>query len=170
VHQLTALDSLLAAAAKAAYGLPKCASTAFAHNGVKNGGLGCPFLQAEYHAILAERLIITINDHTTTGFITRVLLKHQISQANTDSNPVIKDKKIHMAMRLRQPAALQTADSAEGLVLIQDGNTLQLDDVHTATRTFLTSMLNEELSLDIAADHPIYLTLSEHWQTSRSPQ
>jgi hypothetical protein len=43
------------------------------------------------------------------------------------------------------------------LVLIQDGNTLQLDDVHTATRAFLTSMLNEELSLDIAADHPIIL-------------
>jgi hypothetical protein len=74
VHQLTALDSLLTAAAKAAHGLAKCASTAFAHNDVESGGLGCPSLQAEYHAILAERLIITINDQTTTGFITRALL------------------------------------------------------------------------------------------------
>jgi hypothetical protein len=57
-------------------------------------------------------------------------------------------------MRLRQLAALQTADNAEGLVLIHDGNTVQLDDVHVATRALLTSLLNEELSLDIAADHP----------------
>jgi hypothetical protein len=138
VHQLTALDSLRTAAAKAAHGLPKCASTAFAHNDVENGGLGCTSLQAEHHAILAERLIITIDDQTTTGFITRALQKQQLTQANTDKNPVTKEKNIHMAMRLRQLAALQTADSAEGLVLIQDGNTLQLDDMHTATRTFLT--------------------------------
>jgi hypothetical protein len=156
-HQLTALDSLLTAAAKAAHGLPTCASTAFAHNEIDSGGLGCPSLQAEYHAILAERLIITINDQTTTGFLTRALLKQQLAQANSDKNPVTKAKTIQMAMRLRQLAALQTADSTEGLVLIQDGNMLQLDDVNVASRAFLTSLLNEELSLDIAADHPSIL-------------
>jgi hypothetical protein len=43
-----------------------------------------------------------------------------------------------MAMHLRQLAVLQTANSAERLVLIQDSSTLQLDDVHTAIRVFLT--------------------------------
>jgi hypothetical protein len=69
-HQLTALDSLLTTAAKAAHGLPTCASTAFAHNDTDSGGPGCPSLHAEYNAILAERLIITINDRTTTSFLT----------------------------------------------------------------------------------------------------
>jgi hypothetical protein len=156
-RQLTAMDSMLTAAAKAAHGLPTCASTAFAHNDVDSGGLGCASLQAEYHAILAECLIITINDQTTTGFITRALLKQQLAQANADKNPVTKAQMIHKAMRLRQLAALQTADSAEGLVLIQDGNMLQLDDVNVAARAFLTSLLNEELSLDIATDHPSIL-------------
>jgi hypothetical protein len=62
-----------------------------------------------------------------------------------------------MAMRLRQLAALQTADSTEGLVLIHDGSTLQLEDVDAAPKAVLTSLLNEELSLDIAVDHPSIL-------------
>ena len=139
-QQIKTLDSLMTSAAKAAYGLPTCASTAFAHNDVDQGGLGCPSLQVEYHAVLAERLIITLNDHTTTGHITRALTQQQLAQANNDNNPVTKSQTIQKAMRLRQLEALQGVNNNDGLVLIQDGNTLQLDDVKTATRTFLTSL------------------------------
>jgi hypothetical protein len=104
-QQLTALDSLLTAAAKAAHGLPTYASTAFAHNDIESGELGCPSLPAEYHAILAERLIITVNDQTTTGFLTRVLLRKQLTQASSDIESGHKGKN-----NSRCPCASSTAD------------------------------------------------------------
>ena len=53
--QLHALDSLLTAAYKHAYGLPTQASTAQAHAALTSFGLGCPSLHVDYHHTCCEQ-------------------------------------------------------------------------------------------------------------------
>jgi hypothetical protein len=124
--QLQALDAQLTATTKQAMGLPVCAGTAFAHEDLAHGGLSCPSLQVEYHQVLAERLLATANDATTTGHITRAMLKKQLADANSTHSPAGKQALLNWSLRLRQLEALQNLTGCQGITLQQHGKPVRL--------------------------------------------
>jgi hypothetical protein len=151
------LDSLLAKGWKQAYNLPVSTATAFAHEDIDKGGLGCPSLQVDYHAILAERLIRTLNDTTTTGHISRAVFEQQLEAVNTTRNAAQQIDLQQRSLRLRQLQALQQLDSIKGLKLMKDGMEHGISDKSQITNSLIATMLTPQLAMDICANHPAIL-------------
>eukprot|EP00878_Enallax_costatus_P010563 GHUV01011030.1.p1 GENE.GHUV01011030.1~~GHUV01011030.1.p1 ORF type:complete len:451 (+),score=87.25 GHUV01011030.1:199-1551(+) len=155
--QIKALDSQLATGWKQAYGLPVSAATAFVHEDTDKGGLGCPSLQVEYHAILAERLIRSLNDTTTTGHITRAVFERQLTAAYETHNAAQRIELQQHSLRLRQLQALQEMDSTAGLQLMKNGMEYSIDTKANIASGLVATMLSPQLALDVCANHPVIL-------------
>lgn len=153
-QNIKALDSLVTAAWKQAYGLTVSTATAFMHEDKDKGGLGCPSLQVEYRATLAERLIRTLNDSTTTGHISRALFQRQLDLANKAENAAQRIHTQQSSLHLRQLQALQSLNRTTGLQLMKDGCEYSIDTKENISKSLVAGLLNAHLALDICTNHP----------------
>jgi hypothetical protein len=139
--QLAKLDSPLLQATKKAYGLGACTSSAFAHTDASDGGLGCHSLMVEYATYLAQRIVRSMNDTTTHGFLSRALLQAQLAKmGDPTATPLQKASIVNNSLRLRQLLALQQL----GLQLDRNGTTMPIVEDPGDAKTKQTRMLVTE--------------------------
>jgi hypothetical protein len=116
LHDLELMDTVIGGIAKRVFTLPKAFPRALLRRQVEAFGVGSTSISCDYHYRAVRSLILSLNDPTLRGQVTKALLSKQLAQLH-GLDPHLCKEESRCMLRARQLACLHRCD----LNVVQQG-------------------------------------------------